>query len=73
MKRRLKICGRVLILLGVAAWIPYFALKYLIQREDVSIAPFLTVHLLGVIPGALLVRGEALLRWARRIRSNSEE
>jgi hypothetical protein len=69
MKQRLKVYGRVLVLLGVAAWIPYFALKYLVQQEDVSIAPFLTVHLLGVIPGALLVRSESLLRWVRKVRS----
>ena len=30
-------------------------MKYLLDME-VSVAPFLTVHLLGVIPGAILSR-----------------
>lgn len=60
--------GRGLILLGVAVWVPYAALKYLAHNE-VSLTPFLTLHLLGVIPGALLVRSEELSARLRRARS----
>lgn len=47
--------GRILILLGVAAWLPYFYLKY-IENVEVGMLPFLAVHLSGVIPGSLLFR-----------------
>ncbi len=53
--------GRVLILLGLAAWLPYFYLK--LTDADPDILPFLIWHLLGVIPGALLAPSETL--WAR--------
>lgn len=59
--------GRVLILLGVAVWIPYALLKYGAHNE-VSLLPFLTLHLLGVIPGALLARGEGVAARLRRVR-----
>jgi hypothetical protein len=59
--------GRALILLGVSAWVPYFALKYLVHNE-VPLGPFLTVHLLGVIPGAILARGEELSALLGRLR-----
>lgn len=60
--------GRALILLGVAVWIPYFTLKYW-AHNDVALGPFLTLHLLGVIPGALLARGQELSALLRRARS----
>jgi hypothetical protein len=66
MSRR-KRWGRALILLGVAVWVPYFTLKYL-GHNDVALGPFLTVHLLGVIPGALLARGEELSALLGRLR-----
>jgi hypothetical protein len=66
MSRR-KRWGRRLILLGVAAWVPYFTLKYL-GHSEVPLGPFLTVHLLGVIPGALLARGEELSALLGRLR-----
>ena len=66
MRRRLRFWGRALILLGVSAWIPYFVLKYLAQ-DEVSFAPFLVIHLSGVIPGALLARGEQILQLLRKI------
>lgn len=52
--------GRLLILVGVAAWVPYGIVKYGMDQE-VVMYPFLAVHLLGVIPGSVL-RREALLR-----------
>ena|GEM_PF-2393431 len=59
--------GRLLILLGVAVWVPYAALKYGAQSEA-PFGPFLALHLLGVIPGALLARGEELAALLRRVR-----
>ncbi|MBI3912641.1 MAG: hypothetical protein HY327_00375 [Chloroflexi bacterium] len=53
--------GRILIMLGVCAWIPYFALK--LAGASVEMLPFLVVHLLGVIPGALLAPSETI--WSR--------
>lgn len=56
-----KIIGRILILLGVSMWIPYLTLEAL--GEEVSVMPFLVAHLSGVIPGAILLRGETLVHW----------
>lgn len=64
--RNRKRWGRGLILLGVAVWIPYAGLKY-VAHEEVPFGPFLTLHLLGVIPGALLARGEELSALLRRV------
>ena len=41
----------ILIVQAVLAWVPYIFLKYMVH-EEVSVMPFLTWHLLGVIPGA---------------------
>ena len=61
-----KIVGRVLIFLGISMWIPYLVLEVL--GTEVSVTPFLAAHLSGVIPGAILLRGETLVRWlARRL------
>lgn len=49
--------GRILIYLGVLVWAPYYALTRGAGSE-ISIAPFLTAHLLGVLGGgALLISG----------------
>ncbi|MEX1248623.1 MAG: hypothetical protein WEA61_09080 [Anaerolineales bacterium] len=66
--------GTVLIYIGVAAWLPYFYL--LSSGRDVSILPFLAVHLIGVLSGAWLrsrsggdrvEKGrDRWLRWASR-------
>lgn len=58
--RKTKILGRVLILAGVAVWIPYLALK-LAGREP-ELLYFLPFHLMGVIPGAVLSRWRQLKR-----------
>lgn len=56
-RRRRIVVGRMLIYLGVLAWVPYFAVTRGGQM-DVSMAPFLTAHLIGVLGGgALLVSG----------------
>ena len=50
--------GKILIVLGVLMWLPYFALK--LSGAEVSVMPFLILHLLGVIPGALLAPSDTL-------------
>ncbi len=45
--------GRILIWLGVMAWVVYGVMKYVL-RMDVSVPPFLVAHLCGVVPGAVL-------------------
>jgi hypothetical protein len=56
--------GRILILLGVSMWIPYMVLK--LSGAEVTTLPFLVLHLCGVIPGAILSRGETLVRTIAR-------
>ncbi len=51
----MRTAGKVLIWIGVLAWIPYVVLKYLAGMH-LSVVPFLAVHLLGVIPGSVLSR-----------------
>ncbi len=58
--------GRILIFIGVSAWIPYGVLAYIMGRET-NVTPFLVVHLSGVIPGALLLRGALLRRLISRL------
>ena len=41
-----------MIWLGVAAWLPYAVMKYG-QGKDISIVPWLGVHLCGVLPGSI--------------------
>ena len=47
--------GKVFLWIGILAWFPYGILKYIVGQE-VSVAPYLTVHLCGVIPGTILTR-----------------
>jgi hypothetical protein len=57
--------GTVLVLLGGAAWVPYFLLKPVVE-PDPPLLPFLALHLSGVIPGALLgSHGVATWLWRR--------
>lgn len=63
---RKEVWGRVLIFMGVSAWIPYGVLVYIMGRET-NVAPFLMVHLSGVIPGAILVRSALLRRLISRL------
>ncbi len=66
---RKEVWGRILIFMGVSAWIPYAVLEYILGRET-NVAPYLAVHLSGVIPGALLVRGPLLRRLISRLISS---
>jgi len=45
--------ARILIVLGVLAWAPYFYLTR-VAAMDLAIGPFLTAHLTGVLGGSAL-------------------
>ncbi|MBI4338503.1 MAG: hypothetical protein HY680_00960 [Chloroflexi bacterium] len=60
--------GRVLILAGVAVWLPFFALE--IAGSDPNVAYFLPFHLSGVIPGAVLSRWGQIKRLLVRRSAN---
>ncbi len=47
---RLKILAKILIWMGVLAWVPYMYLKYILDQH-VSIFYFLPFHLTGVLGG----------------------
>lgn len=51
---RVGVVGRILVLVGVSAWIPYLTMKY-VMKIDVDITPFLSVHLPGVLGGGLMM------------------
>lgn len=48
--------GSYLVLIGAAVWIPFIAINNLTVAE-VSLAPFVTLHLSAVVPGILLRLG----------------
>ncbi len=54
--------GSILILIGVAVWVVYFAIGNFTSVE-VSLTPFLVLHLSAVVPGLLLRLG--LFDWVR--------
>lgn len=63
---RRRAVGRVLITLGVVAWLPYAIVSYGLH-QDVSVAPYLVMHLAGVLPGCLMVRWDWLrAQWSGR-------
>lgn len=62
--RSRKIIARILIILGILAWAPYYYLT-IIQGVDQSITPFLIAHLVGVLGGSavrLSLEAEKILR-----------
>jgi hypothetical protein len=54
--------GSILVLIGIAVWAPYFVFKNFTALQ-VTLAPFLTLHLGAVLTGLLLRLG--LLDWVR--------
>ncbi len=50
---RRRLAARILIVLGVLVWVPYFYLTR-VAGVDQDIEPFLAVHLTGVLGGAAL-------------------
>lgn len=67
--------GRAMIFFGVAMWVPYFALE--LSGMEVPVLPFLALHLAGVIPGAVILRGETLVktvaRWLGRVNDRTAQ
>lgn len=61
-KTRARKIGSLLTLMGAAVWVPYFIVKDFTSLQ-VDLAPFLLLHLGGVVPGLLLRVG--LLDWVR--------
>jgi hypothetical protein len=57
--------GTILIILGVCVWGVYAVLRYVLD-VDVSSRDFLTFHLAGVVPGALLRRHQSICRFYGR-------
>lgn len=53
--------GRILIIVGVLMWVPFGYLK--MAGTNPEVLPFLALHLMGVIPGAILAPGETA--WAK--------
>lgn len=61
--------GKILLWIGVVAWLPYMVLKYAMGHADTPVAPYLTCHLCGVIPGSIISRWpwiKAAAAWMRR-------
>lgn len=64
MKRGRHFWGRVLVSIGVAAWLPYAVQAYGLGHA-VDVTPYLAAHLAGVVPGSLLLHGDRLLQLVR--------
>ena len=58
--------GKLLIVAGVAVWIPFTV--HLMTGHAPDVHGYLPFHLSGVIPGAILLRRRWLQRQLRRIR-----
>jgi len=63
--------GRLLIILGVLAWAPWFYQTDLLGRE-LEIAPYLALHLTGVLSGLVLLLSGPLQRFWQRLRAASQ-
>lgn len=63
--RRRKIASRILIYLGVLAWVPYLYLDKIVG-VDMQIGPFLAAHLTGVLSGVALRLSVAFDRSTQR-------
>lgn len=57
-----QVIGRIMILLGVLAWLPYLYQKELLTMV-VEIRPYLAVHLIGVLGGIALLASVPLTRF----------
>jgi hypothetical protein len=60
-RHKRQVIGRIMILLGVLAWIPYLYQKELLDMT-VEIRPYLSVHLFGVLGGIALLASVPLTR-----------
>jgi hypothetical protein len=59
---RRQLIGRIMIILGVFAWAPYIYQKEILG-QSIEIAPYLTVHLTGVLGGIALMLSVPLTRY----------
>jgi hypothetical protein len=60
-RHKRQIIGRIMIILGVLAWIPYLYQKEVLALT-VEIRPYITVHLLGILGGIALLASVPLTR-----------
>jgi len=60
-----RVVSRIMIYLGVLAWVPYFYLDKVLG-QNVHIGPFLAMHLTGVLGGAALRASVELDRFMPR-------
>ena len=61
-RSRRQLIGRILIVLGVFAWAPYLYQKVILS-QSIEMAPFLTVHLIGVLGGIVLLLSVPLTQY----------
>jgi hypothetical protein len=59
---RRQMVGRIMIILGVIAWIPYLYQKEILI-QPIEIIPYLTAHLTGVLAGIALMLSVPLSRY----------
>jgi hypothetical protein len=71
-RHRRHIIGRILILLGVLAWLPYFYQKYILS-DLVTIEPYLIVHLVGVLGGIVLLLSIQVKRFILKLAYGQED
>jgi hypothetical protein len=62
MPSKRKTVGKIFLWMGIVAWIPYGIVKYGLGQE-LPAWPFLAWHLVGVIPGSLILRWD----WIRAL------
>ena len=65
-KDPLRTVGTILLYAGVAVWIVYAVVRYVLGW-DVTGRQFLPYHLAGVVPGAILRRHQFFRRIVRRL------
>ena len=63
--RRRRLVSKIMIILGVLAWAPYFYLERVLG-QDVVITPFLAAHLTGVLGGAAVRASVEVQRLTKR-------
>ena len=69
---RRQVWGRLLIVLGVLAWVPWFYQTDVLGRE-LEIAPYLALHLTGVLSGLGVLLSRPLQRLWQRLRAAGGE
>ncbi len=70
-RHKRQVIGRIMIILGVLAWLPYFYQKELLDMT-VEIRPYLSVHLFGVLGGIALLASVPLTRFLLKDRYSIE-